>query len=105
LYNEYDPETIEYLKKPVISSAKSTKSGITINYSKTVGADGYRIYRRLRGEDEWTRIATVKGASNRSYKDTTAKKGKTYYYTVRAYSGSYKSAYDSKLGYKIKDKY
>ncbi|MBE6800705.1 MAG: hypothetical protein E7529_05825 [Ruminococcaceae bacterium] len=101
----YYTKTIEYLKKPVISSAKSTKSGITINYSKTVGADGYRIYRRLRGEDEWTRIATVKGASNRSYKDTTAKKGKTYYYTVRAYSGSYKSAYDSKLGYKIKDKY
>ena len=101
----YYTKTTEYLKKPVVTGAKSTKSGITINYSKTTGADKYRIYRRLSGEDDWTRIATVKGSSSVSYKDETAKKGKTYYYTVRAYSGSYKSAYDNKLGYKIKDKY
>ena len=100
----YYTQTTEYLKKPVIKSAKSTKTGITVNYSKTSGADKYYIYRRLRGEDDWTRIATVKGSSKVSYTDKTAKKGKTYYYTVRAYSGSYKSAYDT-TGYKIKDKY
>ena len=100
----YYTQTTEYLKKPVIKSAKSTKTGITVNYSKTSGADKYNIYRRLRGEDDWTRIATVKGSSKVSYTDKTAKKGKTYYYTVRAYSGSYKSAYDT-TGYKIKDKY
>ena len=100
----YYSKTTEYLKKSVVTGAKSTRSGITINYSKTAGADKYYVYRRLSGEDEWTRIATVKGASNVSYKDKTAKKGKTYYYTVRAYSGSYKSAYDT-TGYKIKDKY
>lgn len=97
-------KTTEYLKKPVISGAKSTKTGITVNYSKTAGADKYYVYRRLSGEDDWTRIAIVKGGSKVSYTDKTAKKGKTYYYTVRAYSGSYKSAYD-KTGYKIKDKY
>ena len=101
----YYTKTTEYLKKPVITSAKSTKAGITINYSKTAGADKYYVYRRLSGDDEWTRIATVKGGSKVSYKDETAKKGVTYYYTVRAYSGSYKSAYDNKTGYKIKDKY
>lgn len=100
----YNTKTIERLKKPVVKSAKSTKSGITINYSKSTGADKYRIYRKLNGEDEWTRIATVKGSSTVSYTDKTAKKGKTYRYTVRAYSGSYKSAYDT-TGYKIKDKY
>ena len=100
----YNTKTTEFLKKPVIKSAKSTKTGITINYSKTTGADKYYIYRRLSGEDDWTRIAIVKGSSILSYKDATAKKGKTYYYTVRAYSGSYKSAYDT-TGYKIKDKY
>ena len=101
----YTTKTIEYLKKSVVTSANSNKSGITIKYSKTSGADKYRIYRRLSGDDEWTRIATVKGSSTVSYTDKTAKKGKTYYYTVRAYSGSYKSAYDNKTGYKIKDKY
>lgn len=101
----YNYKTIEYLKKPVIKSAKTTKTGITVNYSKTAGADKYYIYRKLNGEDDWTRIATVKGSSKVSYTDKTAKKGKTYRYTVRAYSGSYKSAYDNKTGYKIKDKY
>ena len=100
----YYSKTTKYLKKPVITDAKSTKSGVTISYSRCAGADKYYVYRRLSGEDDWTRIATVKGASNVSYKDKTAKKGKTYYYTVRAYSGSYKSAYDT-TGYKIKDKY
>ncbi len=100
----YYKKTTEYLKKPIVSSAKSTKSGITIKYSKSIGAEKYRIYRKVSGDDEWTRIATVKGASILSYKDETAKKGVTYYYTVRAFSGSYKSAYDTK-GYKIKDKY
>ncbi len=102
--SSYEKKSIEYLKKPVIKSAESTRSGITIKYSKSTGADKYRIYRRVKGKDEWTRIATVKASSSRSYKDKTAKKGVTYYYTVRAYSGSYKSAYDTK-GYKIKDKY
>ena len=97
-------KTIEYLKKPVIKSAESTKTGITVNYSKVAGADKYYVYRRLKGEDDWTKIATVKGGSKVSYTDKKAKKGKTYYYTVRAYSGSYKSAYDT-TGYKIKDKY
>ncbi len=103
-FSGYTTKTIEYLKKPVIKSAQSTKKGITIKYSKTAGADKYRIYRKLNGEDEWTRIATVKGASTVTYTDKTAKKGKTYRYTVRAYSGSYKSTYDT-TGYKIKDKY
>lgn len=101
----YNYKSIEYLKKPVVTSAKSTRTGITVNYSKTPGADKYYVYRRLSGEEEWTRIAVVKGNSTLSYKDETAKKGETYYYTVRAYSGSYKSAYDNKIGYKIKDKY
>ena len=100
----YYTKTIEYLKNPAITRAKSTKSGITINYSKAAGAEKYRVYRRVSGEDEWTRIATIKGSSTVSYTDKNAKKGKTYYYTVRAFSGSYSSAYNT-TGYKIKDKY
>ena len=101
----YVTKKIEYLKKSVITDAKSTKSGITVNYSKSAGADKYLVYRRLSSEDAWTRIAVVKGENVLTYTDATAQKGETYYYTVRAYSGSYKSAYDNKTGYKIKDKY
>lgn len=100
----YYTKTTEFLKKPVVSSAKSTREGIVLKYSKSTGSDKYRIYRKASGEKDWTRIATVKGSSKVSYTDKTAKKGVTYRYTVRAFSGSYKSAYD-KTGYKIKDKY
>ena len=100
----YTQKTV-FLKKPLISSATSTKSGITVNYSKSSGATKYRIYRKVSGADDWTYLGTVKGDSTLSYKDETAKKGVTYYYTVRAFKGSYKSAYDNKVGYKIKDNY
>ncbi len=101
----YFTQKTVYLDKPVISSATSTNSGITVNYSKSSGATKYRIYRKISGDPDWTYLGTVKGDSNLSYKDETAEKGVTYYYTVRAFKGSYKSAYDYKTGYKIKDKY
>lgn len=100
----YNSKTIMYLKKPVVTELKSTKTGINIEYSKSTGAKKYYIYRRLSSEQDWTRIAIVGSGSTLKYKDTTARKGKTYFYTVRAYNGSYKSAYDT-TGKKIKDQY
>ena len=50
------------------------------------------------------KLTTVKGNTKVSYVDKSAKKGTTYTYTVKAYSGSYTSAYNTK-GLKIKDKY
>lgn len=44
---------------------------------------GYRVFRKTKGES-WKTLATV-GKNVRQYKDTTAKKGTTYYYTVRPY--------------------
>lgn len=101
----YYTQTTVYLDKPLITSATSTKTGVTVKYSQSSGATKYRIYRKVSGASEWTYLGTVKGDSTLSYKDETAQKGVTYYYTVRAFSGSYKSAYDYKTGYKIKDNY
>ena len=91
------------LEKPSLASVKSSKSGITFKWDAVTGASGYLVYRKT-GSGEWEEIAKVTGASTDSYVDKTAKKGKTYYYSVRAYSGSYKSAYNT-TGLKIKDKY
>lgn len=101
----YYTQTTVYLDKPLITSATSTKTGVTVKYSQSSGATKYRIYRKVSGASEWTYLGTVKGDSTLSYKDETAQKGVTYYYTVRAFNGSYKSAYDNKTGYKIKDNY
>lgn len=91
------------LAKPALSSVKSSKSGITFKWKEVTGASGYYVYRKT-GSGDWEQLAKVTGASTKSYVDKTAKKGKTYYYSVRAYSGSYKSAYNTS-GLKIKDKY
>lgn len=91
-----------YLEAPEAVSVKSTKSGVTFKWSKVSGASGYYVYRKT-GSGSYTKIATVKGSTKVSYLDKTAKKGKTYRYYVKAYSGSNKSANGSSL--KIKDKY
>ncbi len=91
------------MAKPTLESVKSSKSGITFKWNEVTGASGYLVYRKT-GSGDWEQIAKVTGASTNSYVDKTAKKGKTYCYSVRAYSGSYKSAYNT-TGLKIKDKY
>lgn len=91
------------LERPVLESVKSSKSGIRFNWDVVEGASGYYVYRKT-GSGKWEQLAKVTGSSSETYFDKTAKKGKTYYYSVRAYSGSYRSAYNT-TGLKIKDKY
>lgn len=91
------------LARPALSSVKSAKNGITFTWKEVTGASGYFVYRKT-GSGDWEQIAKVTGTETLYYVDKTAKKGKTYYYSVRAYSGSYKSAYNT-TGLKIKDKY
>ncbi|MGN1316569.1 MAG: hypothetical protein ACI4VW_05835 [Acutalibacteraceae bacterium] len=93
---------IKFLSAPTLSSVSSSKSGVTFKWNKVSGASGYYVYRKT-GSGEYTKIATVKGNTKVSYLDKSAKKGTTYYYTVRAYYGSYTSGYKSPL--KITDKY
>ena len=94
---------IKRLTVPALKSVSSAKSGITFKWNKVTGASGYYVYRKT-GNGSWKRIATVSGNSKVSYLDKSAKKGTTYTYTVRAYSGSYTSYYNT-TGLKIKDKY
>ena len=94
---------IKRLERPELESVKSYKTGIKFKWETVTGASGYYVYRKT-GSGDWKQLAKVTDASTTSYFDKTAKKGKTYYYSVRAYSGSYKSAYNTK-GLKIKDKY
>ena len=93
---------IKFLSAPKLSSVSSSKNGVTFKWNKVSGASGYYVYRKT-GSGSYTKIATVKGNTKVSYLDKSAKKGKTYYYTVKAYNGSYTSSYKSPL--KITDKY
>lgn len=97
-----DGESIKRLAAPTHVSVKSAKSGITFKWKKVTGASGYIVYRKT-GSGSYKELKKVKGSTKVSYLDKSAKKGKTYTYMVKAYSGSSKSA--NKSGLKIKDKY
>ena len=91
------------LATPMLDSISSTKSGIKLSWGITPYATGYNIYRK-NSDGEFEKIAYVKGNETVSYTDKTAKKGKTYTYTVRAkYSDCVSGC--NKTGLTCKDKY
>ncbi len=95
-------KSILHLADPTLKTPSSTKSGITLKWTKVTGAEGYIIYRKT-GSGSYTKLKTEKGVSNLSYRDKSAKKGKTYTYKVKAYKSKTYSAYSNAK--KIKDKY
>lgn len=99
-YNTSGVKTV-FLTTPKMGTPVSAKAGITVKWSAVSGVSGYIIYRKT-GSGSYTKLATIKGASKKSYVDKTAKKGVTYTYAVKSYYGSYTSSYQSKA---IKDKY
>lgn len=94
--------SIKCIADPVLKTPASTRSGITLKWSKVTGAQGYIVYRKV-GNGNYKRLATVKGISRVSYTDKSARKGIKYSYRVRAYSGkTYSVCSNTKT---IKDKY
>jgi fibronectin type 3 domain-containing protein len=83
-------KTIKRLTQPTPTVSK-TSNGIKIKWGKVTGANKYYVYRKT-ASGSWSKIATT---TSTSYTDKTAKKGTTYYYTVKAASGSYVSSYTS----------
>lgn len=88
-------QTAASLEAPKLRSASGYSAYIKVTWEKVAKAGGYYVYRKT-SRGKWTRIAKIKGRDTVSYKDKTAKKGKTYYYTVRAFRGSDLSSYNKK---------
>lgn len=73
-------------------------SGITIRWNCVRNAQSYFVYRRT-SDGSWEYIGS---STTDRYKDTTAKRGVTYYYTVRARSGGSISPSFNSIGMKTK---
>ena len=72
-------------KGSVVSATNTAAGTATIKWKGVNGANGYKIYRSTTNKaGSFKLIKTVKLGS-KTYKDTKLKKGKTYYYKVRAY--------------------
>lgn len=86
-----DGKFLKYIATPVTQNAVTYPDKLVFNWGSIKGVSFYRVYRRGVGEG-WTRLADVKGTT---YTDKTVKKGQKYRYTVKAFSGSFTSGYDS----------
>ena len=71
-----------------IISASATATGIKLKWKLSSNADGYYIYRALPGDVAFTRIKTISKPTTLTCTDTSAKSGKNYYYTIRAFKKS-----------------
>lgn len=70
-------------KAPKIST-KAGKRSITVKWKKVAGAAGYRVYRSTKKNGKYAAIKTVKSKTT-SFTNKKLKKGKRYYYKVKAY--------------------
>ena len=96
-YSSYKlDETIKRLTRPEFTLSNYT-AGVKVSWDTVTGATKYRVYRRTNTTESWTKLTET---TSTSYTDQTAKAGQTYYYTVKAFSGSEYSSY--KLGETIK---
>lgn len=72
--------------KVAISSVKNSGAKtVAVKWKKVSGASGYEIYSATSKNGKYKKVATVKKGGTTSCKNTKLKKGKTYYYKVRAY--------------------
>ena len=72
------------LKRTAVTLRAGSKK-ITAVWKKVANAGGYQIYRSLQKTSGFKRIKTIAGGSRVKYTNGNLKKGRRYYYKVRAY--------------------
>ena len=72
------------LKAPK-ASAKAGKKKITVSWKKIAGANGYVVYRATKKKGTYKVVKTMKKPATVTFTNNKLKKGKTYYYKVKAY--------------------
>ncbi len=78
--------SIKSVKQPVVKkqSKKIYKKEVKLSWKKVKNADGYKIYMKS-GNGEYKAVKTITNGKTVNYKKKNLKKGKTYYFKVRAY--------------------
>ena len=72
-------------KKEKVISVSAGKNGNLITYSTSNDVDGYKLYRSLEKDKNYSYIATVANKNTDCYTDTKISINTTYYYKVRGY--------------------
>ena len=74
--------TVSRISATEIISVESDTDGVNVSWKQVNGADGYKIYRKARGDNNWVLAGTV-GSAATSFKDTSVESG-YYTYSVTA---------------------
>jgi len=87
-YSSYSNIVKYYHKPPTVQGIKVIDSSgkAKLTWTKQMANTGYQVYRSTSKNGTYSKISTLKGTSKRTYTDSKVKKGKTYYYKVRAYA-------------------
>lgn len=75
-------------QRPVLKAASYDVTKIKISWETVPGADGYILYRRAEGAENYRKIYTAASGESGSYIDTGRTCGKTYLYKLKAYQES-----------------
>lgn len=88
------PVSVMFLDRPELNAEELLDmDGITLEWYKVKGAKLYKIYRSLKSENSYKKIAEVKqGTYIYKDRDVSTEYIQSYKYYVVAYNGSYKSA-------------
>ena len=94
VYSKFSPaQSIQYaitsLNAPTMTLTSAASGQPVVSWTKVNGAAQYEIYRSTDG----VKFSIIRRTAALAYTDTSAAAGTTYYYKVRAISGSVKSAF------------
>ena len=93
-----DQETNDSIWK--IAASRENNKEIDISWQKNEVYDGYTVYRKYYGDEEFTEIADV-DSNVSEYKDRTVKQGREYYYTVKGYVKSGNDKFYGRNSYSV----
>ncbi len=88
--------TMKHISVPTVLSAASKADGIRLEWTKSEGAQGYAVYRKEFGTDNWSLSGLVKGADTLQFTDSKVLNTKAYTYVVRAVWNKHLSDFDGK---------
>ena len=92
--------SVKYLAATKVT-VKAAAKKVSVSWKKTAGADGYVVYRKV-GNGSYKELKTIKSAKTLAFADKSVKKGTTYTYRVKAYSGKTYSAVATSKAVKAK---
>ena len=101
VYGTYSGKTIKYLAPTTLSGLVNYSAGIQVQWTKVTGASGYYVYRKAGNATTWSRVAIITSGTTLKWNDTNTSNSVKYQYCVKAYSGSYASAYKGVVTYRI----